>query len=96
MQGSLDAPPIIIRSSRGNSALMLLIATIFVVTDALSVAPDGITWCGCSEPFIGYEMTCITFARMRRPAGPSRNTWGLISRTAIMGGAELLSRSLRQ
>ena len=25
---------------------MLLIATIFVVTDALSVAPDGITWCG--------------------------------------------------
>jgi hypothetical protein len=34
MQGSLDAPPIVIRSSRGNSALMLLIAIVFVVTGA--------------------------------------------------------------
>jgi hypothetical protein len=34
MQGSLDAPPIAIRSSRGNSALMLLIAAVFVAIGA--------------------------------------------------------------
>jgi len=35
MQGSLDAPPIVIRSSRGNSALMLLISAAFVATGVL-------------------------------------------------------------
>jgi len=35
MQGSFDAPPIIIRSSRGKSALMLLISITFVASGML-------------------------------------------------------------
>jgi hypothetical protein len=42
MQGSLDAPPIVIRASRGYSALMLLISIAFVASGVLIIKdPKG-------------------------------------------------------
>jgi hypothetical protein len=65
MQGSLDAPPIVIRSSRGNSALMLAISAVFVAIGAFMLRdPEqsaAISWLiiivfAAGIPFFGWRL----------------------------------------